>query len=418
MARYTAAHATLEAVQDALQHPNQVATLHSAGVTADSLTDTIRLLRPLAEPVPLPAGLTDRQIEAALSKRCKPAATDAMRLLRAVAAEFDQPRPGLHGVTLPDRYGDVAVCRLRRLHGVAAAAVLALDGTGNIDQVRRVFGAMTEHVEVRVDRDAHVVSPIGKTYSRQSITGATRKGVAIPSKATSAPRLRNDVATIAARLPGPVLLVAAEQAKAALIEHLPLDTPTAHYGAVRGSNGWEQCRSVITAGPAPIGLEDVENLARCYLAADQAPFVSSVGTAWPTCHSYQDRGWPFWCTRGRRMRDGSVQPVEVAVHPDPRVQAMLEQIREAEVIQAIDRTRAVWHRREVVALDSLVLDLTYDRCPSHRDLVAGGSRVERAWAAEGVIPLGSADLHKAHPDLFCSPSAARESLKERGGGLQ
>ena len=50
----------------------------------------------------------------------------------------------------------------------------------------------------------------------------------------------------------------------------------------------------------------------------------------------------------RRMRDGSLEPVVREGHPDPRMQAVLEQIREAEVVQAVDRLRAVWKHRQIV----------------------------------------------------------------------
>jgi hypothetical protein len=39
------------------------------------------------------------------------------------------------------------------------------------------------------------------------------------------------------------------------------------------------------------------------------------------------------------MRDGSRPKVRVRVHPDRRVQAVVEQTREAEMVQAIDRLR-------------------------------------------------------------------------------
>ena len=43
------------------------------------------------------------------------------------------------------------------------------------------------------------------------------------------------------------------------------------------------------------------------------------------------------------MRDGSSVAGKVLVHPDPRVQAVIEQVRERETAQAIDRLRLI-HR--------------------------------------------------------------------------
>src|ERR1700724_3694091 len=45
-------------------------------------------------------------------------------------------------------------------------------------------------------------------------------------------------------------------------------------------------------------------------------------------------------------RDGSQPQVAVRIHPDWRVQAVVEQTREAEMIQAIDRLRVIHSERE------------------------------------------------------------------------
>ena len=57
-------------------------------------------------------------------------------------------------------------------------------------------------------------------------------------------------------------------------------------------------------------------------------------------------------THGRRL----LSPVEVPVHPDPRCQRVLEQVREAEVVQAGDRVRPVFNQRDMTFLNSLALD--------------------------------------------------------------
>src|SRR5690349_6146186 len=46
-------------------------------------------------------------------------------------------------------------------------------------------------------------------------------------------------------------------------------------------------------------------------------------------------------TRRSLLRDGTTKAVNVSVHPDPRVQAVVEQAREAEMVQAIDRLRLI-----------------------------------------------------------------------------
>jgi hypothetical protein len=50
-------------------------------------------------------------------------------------------------------------------------------------------------------------------------------------------------------------------------------------------------------------------------------------------------------TRRYLMRDGSTRPANVSYTPTPRVQAVVEQRREAEMIQAIDRLRLIHNEK-------------------------------------------------------------------------
>jgi hypothetical protein len=52
------------------------------------------------------------------------------------------------------------------------------------------------------------------------------------------------------------------------------------------------------------------------------------------------------------MREGSERRVRGRVHPDRRVQAVVEQAREAEMVQAIDRLRLIHSPRERPSLSS------------------------------------------------------------------
>ena len=62
------------------------------------------------------------------------------------------------------------------------------------------------------------------------------------------------------------------------------------------------------------------------------------------------------------MGNGSRKYAKVATHPDPRVQAVVEQGREAEMLQAIDRLRLIHtqKRKTVYILCSIPLDTSVD----------------------------------------------------------
>jgi len=76
------------------------------------------------------------------------------------------------------------------------------------------------------------------------------------------------------------------------------------------------------------------------------------------------------------MRDGSTQSVKVKVHPDRRVQAVVEQIREAEMLQAIDRLRLIHSPRKktVVILCNIPLDIPVDELVTWRQLARDGRK--------------------------------------------
>jgi hypothetical protein len=96
-------------------------------------------------------------------------------------------------------------------------------------------------------------------------------------------------------------------------------------------------------------------LTRPFCADDAAPFLP-VGYYVPQ-------------TRGRRMRDSEAfNLIELQVHFNARCQTVLEPIREAEMVQAIDRVRPVLNRRKIFVLNNLPLDLTVDRAMTWPEL--------------------------------------------------
>jgi hypothetical protein len=138
----------------------------------------------------------------------------------------------------------------------------------------------------------------------------------------------------------------------------------------------------------------IEALTRPFCASDAEPFIPI--------------GDYVLQSRGRRIRNGGPNVVEVQVHPDHRCQAMLEQIREAEIVQAVDRVRPVFNRRRIIVLTSLALDITVDRAVPWTELRP--DKFAHAFARHGVLPLSAPDLIKAFPDLWPTPKEAENAL--------
>jgi hypothetical protein len=362
--------------------------------------------------------MSDDAIDTKLNALDHPERRSLLAIVAAILREIEQPRATFNAVRYDARHDRIRAAHLRFI-GVGQTAVLLLDGTGDPVLNEKLARRGVAHNVVRMERDAMVTGTIGKRYSRQSITGILRRKnektgqiEEIPVRAEAAQRLRDEISQVATQYPD-ALLTATKDAEEALVEggHLPADIVTSHHGATRGVNSFEHRPAAIDAGAESISIDDAELLAGAFFATDPAPIVSMGGTdAVPENWPYGP--WPYRATRLRRMRNGLLQAVQVDVHPDPRVQRIIEQIREAGAIQNLDRVRPIYNQRHLVAMNELVLDLTYDRVYRHRELVEGGSRIDRILKhTDGVLPLTPALLSALFPGLAGSASTARRAVR-------
>jgi hypothetical protein len=137
----------------------------------------------------------------------------------------------------------------------------------------------------------------------------------------------------------------------------------AHFGNLRGSNEFEGHDTVIILGRDEPTVHDAERRAMAIWYDTQEP-IRRIEPDFRGRYNYRT------ATRRYLMRDGSTRPANVSLHPDPRVQAVVEQGREAEMVQAIDRLRLIHteKRKTVYILCSIPLDLPIDELVTWRQL--------------------------------------------------
>src|SRR5215471_8895736 len=118
------------------------------------------------------------------------------------------------------------------------------------------------------------------------------------------------------------------------------------------------------------------------------------------------------------MRDGSRQSVKVKVHPDRRVQAVIEQVREAEMLQAIDRLRLIhspW-KKTVIILCNIPLDIPVDALVTWRELVGDGRLARALEACEEngweALPLAAKSLSELRPEIWVTEVASEAWLRK------
>lgn len=346
------------------------------------------------------------------------------RLCRQLALEIDQPRSHANTVCMrhpKDRetgeiLDRVAVFHLKHPRISGETPVLLLDGTGSPWMNRKVFGDSLVHHHVPIERSAVVISTKGKGFSRQSLTGTDRDDQPISDAISAAAAdLRRGIVDLAVSLKESVFICSTMRAETAMIPDIEAarqtgaDIATAHFADVRGKNKWQNYPVALLIGREEITPWALEDLTRPFLADDPEPLVPSVDDKGYSCYVPQPRG--------RRMRDGSVFEVVVQAHPDPRCEAVHEQIREAELLQAIDRVRAIYNHRTIYLLNDLVLDITYDANLSWRDMRAGGTRFDIAFARTGrtVFLEAPGELSRCFPELWGTKNAAKCAIRAKGG---
>lgn len=347
-----------------------------------------------------------RKFENVLGKALANAKANTTRKLRtvfeALLVEFDHGRDDAVAIYGAQAWSagrgwvpGLRVDALIRPRGNANAPLIFLDGTGDPEMVQAVFGPM-DVIEHRTERNATVTFVTGQSFSQtQTAPSDQRKW---PEKTLrEAEALRAAIKDCRDRLTGGM------PSRLAVFCNLTLrkamgwgdDPMTGHFQNLRGSNQWERASACMVIGrPLPPPAE-IEAPARAFAAATGVPFTSLEGAKMPTEQ------------RPIRMRDGSGYAQEVPFHPDPWADRVLRQMREAEIEQAIDRLRLIRNEvpKEVFILGQVTVDVTADRVMSWADFKAGGSRIERALVAYGVIPLNRREAAQALPDIFTEDTA-------------
>ena len=388
-----------------VEHPGRELASCRARVTVEAVRERSRI-SPRANSQPLDGPMADKAIADILDAVEAREILKVLRLFRQVRRELPQPRARLNSVWFePDfrvtvagateRQARVFVSSMRKPRLAKEIPVLALDGTGSIDLNRKIFGdRMTLSPS-----PCHATPKSGRSPARRSaasrspapIAGAIRSA---RRRSHEAARLRRQVLDLLKMLPGKVLLVTYKAAEEVLQPTLPPHVAVAHFGALRGLNAYEHREIAVVMGREQPSAQTIEALTRPFCATDPEPFIP-IGEYAPQ-------------SRGRRMRNGGPNVVEVQVHPDTRCQTSLEQLREAEIAQAIDRVRPVFNRRRIIVLTNIALDLTVDHALTWRELRPG--KFAYAFARHGVLPLSAGDLCRGFPDLWSSENTAKSDL--------
>lgn len=399
-----------------------------AALSKGNLAATARLLGQHEDPPDVSGHADDDEaLRAFLAKGAakRSWARAAKRIVKAAVREWDVPatpahpdgRPGFRAVWVAEKDGQTRICaaRLKKHHVAQGCPVLWLDGTGDVALCARVLPGL-EHRDFPIDRQGMVYQTVGRKFSRafmiaRRVGRMTAKPIS-PKKDLLAGGHRQAIRAYADAVPG--TFVASSKATIEAMRAEGLRSKSGHFNALRGLNSFKDCRRAVIVGSDNPQPDKIEPVARGYSALDPEPFVS-VAQYVPV-------------QRWRRMRDGRLVSVEVETHPDPLCDAVLYQSREAEVLQAMDRVRAIFQERTIILLNELALPVAVDREASAEELLRHGARAagrdERAngmgrlmdlLPAAKAVPLTREALCRLWPGVWSSQGQARAWIEQQGG---
>lgn len=396
------------------------------GLTAADCRRAAQLEGESAAPAIDPA-MADTAIGAVLAAHTPTPASRLAGLWRALAMEIETARPALHSVTLARsgpadaRRTVIAWFKRSDLRGVPAEApVLLLDASMEPEIVRLWFPTI-RIVRLDVERKAYVIGLADRALGRSSLVELGDEGGGSDAGRTFARNNRRALATlfeVVSATAGPTLLATYKAILPALRDHadtaatiaraitknstIAKNSPLGHLGGLRGSDAYRAYAAVIVAGRLQATVLAVENIARALYFDADTPLVFLGERRLPKVE------------RRRRMRDGSDSVALVEAHPEPRIQAVLEQCRERELEQVVDRLRLIHRDRPalVIIASSVALDVTYDAVLPWSDLVP--SRAVSALVRFGVLPANAGLRAAAFPDLWTTADAAKKDAQRSG----
>lgn len=264
------------------------------------------------------------------------------RVLERLADELASQRAGKAYSLIASERGYL-ISQGRRHWAFQNQRLLVLDGTADPEILRAFVPNLQVADEIRVERNARVVQVMDRTFFKGSLLKSAN---AEAGESYFDPKRWDEIRSFIERIAseGKTLVVTNKPVRCKLTGEnphtaLPIsgkfgDADIAHFGNIRGSNEFERHDTVIILGRDEPSVRGAEQRAMAIWYDTKEP-IKIIAAAPDGRVMYPKRH------RSYTMRDRSPRGEKISVHPDPRVQAIVEQPREAEMLQAIDRLRLV-----------------------------------------------------------------------------
>lgn len=293
--------------------------------------------------------------------------------------------------------------------------LLLLDGTASPEILWAFVPDLAISDEIRIERNARVMQVTDRTFYR---------GRLLKSSARHDPDFWQEICAFINTIAGRerTLVVTNKRVRCQLTGEDPDaglsisakfgDADVAHFGNLRGSNEFKDHDTVIILGRDEPSVAAAEQRAMAIWYDTKEP-IARIASGDNGHVNYPKKSRPY------TTRDNSEIVARVSVHPDPRVQGVIEQAREAEMLQAIDRLRLIHSekRKTVYILCSIPLDLPVDELVTWNELIVDRRLADalaqcdaRGWDA---LPLAAKTLNEKFPELWRSRKAAQSWFEKK-----
>ena len=292
----------------------------------------------------------------------------------------------------------VVVSRRKTLHIPFNVPIIFIDANAQ-PQILEQFRDNVELVDIPVKRQAVIHQFTDLSFSKYSFDTNPDQIMEVKAFITAVAKTGKTLAVASKAVRHELTGIDPRDEKSTLYE----GATYVHFGDLRGLNEFEGFDNVIIVGREQPPSNALEDLARgLWWDADTALISLEDAKGNKPLHK-----------SSRTYRALEYKAVQVAVHPDPRVQLVLEQVREAESEQALDRLRLLrppsGQQRQVFILSSVPLNVSVNHLYGWKQLHQCLALLEEA---DGVLPLNPAHMVLRCPNTASSERTARRLSKD------
>lgn len=355
---------------------------------------------------------SDKKIESSVQDWKIPRLKLIYEVLQTLQHEIKLNKKMASAITYNPERDTIRIHTLKQNMIPSEVPVLMIDASADKDINKFIWGSNLKSYEIRTERNLEITQVRQRTFSKSSL------GISYYPDGKWQPTEKNTqflketimlVNEIAEQTNENILFVSSKKIGNKLKDKLADNVKITHYGALRGRNNFENFNTAIIIGREEPWYETVEGLSRALRSR----------TAEILLHSQ-----PFIRTpRYRRLKNESLELEYIHIHIDPFVQKILEQIREREIEQAIDRLRLIHNgkTKRVYLLTSIVIDVTITDSKSWSELLHTtkiDQAIQYVLKKAKAFPLGDRDIFAVSPSNLWSTQNATGSYISRHGGIK